>query len=140
MGVAAHAMKEHGFPETTRGDTFDRDNAALLLLAHIEQLIHTLEAADAAFRNGISGDGREQALFDGLSAIGELYGVVRVGRSPETAGHLEAVFDACIRALGDAYGGEVEALAAAVTMVRAIRTALRPPAPSPGVTGMRRAA
>jgi len=138
MGVAAHAMKEHELPEATR-DTFGRDSAALLLLAHIEQLIHLLEAADAAFRNG-SGDDREQALFDGLSAIGELYGVVQVGRSPETAGHLEAVFDACIRALGDAYGGDVEALAAAVTMARAIRTALRPPAPSPGVTGMRRAA
>ena len=124
--------------ETTRGEISGRDSA--VLLPHIEQLIHTLESADTAFRAGSSGDEREEVLSDALTAIGELYGLLEVGRSPVASAHLEAVFDACLRALGDAYGGDVEALSAAVSLVRAIRTALRPTASGKGVTGIRRAA
>ena len=87
----------------------------------IELLIDVLEAADGAFRSG-SAAARDDALAHALSAIGELYGFLDVARSPETATHLASVYDACLRALGDAYGGDVEALTASVTMARAIAT------------------
>ena len=91
----------------------------------IEHLIEVLEAADGAFRSG-SATTREAALAHALSAIAALYGFLDVARSPETSTHLAAVYDACLRALGDAYGGDFEALTASVTMARAIRSALRP--------------
>jgi len=135
--VAADAINGET-AETARGDVSGRDSA--VLLAHIEQLIHLLESADTAFRAGSTGEDREQVLSDALTTIGELYGILEVGRSPVASAHLEAVFDTCLRALGDAYGGDVEALSAAVTLVRAIRTALRPTISGKGVTGIRRAA
>lgn len=97
--------------------------------------------AEVAFRSE-SVARREQALADGLSAIAALYGGLDAG-SPEVSTHLEAVYDACLRALGDAYGGDLDALTAAVAMARAIRAALRPASPSARPSrgpGVRRAA
>ena len=127
-----------------RADEIGRDDDEA---GRIERLIEVLEAADGAFRSG-STSAREHALADALSAIGALYGFLDDTRSPETSAHLAAVYDASLRALGDAYGGDVEALTASVTMARAIRSALRP-APAPAdveaprgsrTPGMRRAA
>ncbi len=108
-----------------QGEANSADRDSKRPVPHLDELIATLEAADAAFRTG-SEVTREQTLSDGLAAISALYGCLDVERSPETSAHLEAVYDACLRALGDAYGGDVEALPAAATMARAIRTALAP--------------
>ncbi len=102
----------------------------------IEQLIEVLEVANSAFRSGCA-TAREHALADALSAIGALYGFLDVTRSPETSAHLAAVYDASLRAVGDAYGGDVEALTASVTMARAIRSALRPTVPSADAAAQR---
>jgi len=96
----------------------------------IELLIEVLDAAQAAFR-GTSAAMREQALADGLSTIGTLYGTLDLARSPEASVHLAAVYDASLRALGDGYGGDLDALTSAIAMARAIRSALRASAGSP---------
>jgi len=92
-------------------------------VARIERLIEVLEGADAAFRSG-SPARREAALAGGLSAISALYGGLDMARSPEASTHLAAAYDACLRALGDAYGGDADALTAAVHLARAVRRAL----------------
>lgn len=92
-------------------------------IAQLDGLIRSLENADEAMRSSCNEKG-DAALAEGLQALGVLYGCLSPYTSPEAAAHLEAAYDACIRALGDAYGGTPGALVPAIVVVRAIRNAL----------------
>lgn len=61
----------------------------------------------------------EAALLEALAILGDLYGSLD-DRSPESSEHLNATFDACVRALGDGMSGDFEPLAEATNRVRAI--------------------
>jgi hypothetical protein len=92
-------------------------------IAQLDGLIRSLENADEAMRSSCTEEG-DAALAEGLQALGVLYGCLSPYTSPEAAAQLEAAYDACIRALGDAYGGTQGALVPAIVVVRAIRNAL----------------
>lgn len=92
-------------------------------VAQLDRLIRSLESADEALASS-STEAGDAALIEALETLGMLYGCLSVDTSPEAAAHLEGAYDACIRALGDAYGGRRGALAPAIVVVRAIRSAL----------------
>jgi hypothetical protein len=87
-------------------------------LAQLDGLLHALERANESVG--------EEALAEGLKALGACYASLSPATSPEACAHLEAAYDACLRGLGDAYGGNRETLLGAVAIVRAIRDALVP--------------
>ena len=94
-------------------------------LRQLDLLVLTLERANDALRFGSSTEG-DEALADGLNVLGTCYGVLSPESSPEACGHLEAAYDACLRGLGDAYGGQREALETAIAILRSIRSAISP--------------
>lgn len=91
----------------------------------LHRLLYALETAEDAFADG-TGIEREWALSEGLAVVGELYGSLDSTTSPEASSHLAAVCDACLGALGEAYNGSPDSLAAAASFVRAMRGALVP--------------
>jgi flagellin-specific chaperone FliS len=96
---------------------------ALTDVTQLDRLIRSLERADEAIGSSSTEDG-DAALAEALQTLGTLYGSLSLDVSPEAAAHLESAYDACIRALGDAYGGSRGALVPAIVVVRSIRAAL----------------
>jgi hypothetical protein len=98
---------------------------ALGQAALLDRLLCALEGAAEAFSTDIEAD-RDAALAEGMAVLGELYGSLDPTTSPEASAHLGTACDVCFVALGDAYAGSPEALAAATSFVRSIRVALVP--------------
>lgn len=89
----------------------------------LEHLLYTLETVDSAFAEGTPIE-REWAMSEALAVLANVYGSLDRRGSPEVSAHLEAMCDACLSALGDAYTGNPDLLGSAVTFVRAMRTQL----------------
>lgn len=106
-----------------KADYHDKDTCSSA--ARFERLVRVLEDAAEAFRAGSTRE-REQAFSDGLAAVTDLYRALDGGRSDVTATHLDRVYDATLRALSDAYAGDLTPLTAAITMARCIRSVLAP--------------
>ena len=81
-----------------------------------------MEDANEAFLRCRAGG--DDALAASIQILGELYGSLSMHTSPEASAQLEAVYDACIRALGDACSGMHETLVPAMGVIRAIRASL----------------
>jgi hypothetical protein len=94
-------------------------------IQQLDRLVQALERANDALRSG-SGKEGDDALAEGLNVLGAHYGALSPTDSPEACAHLEAAYDACLRGLGDAYGGNRDALVGAIAILRAIRAALAP--------------
>jgi hypothetical protein len=90
-----------------------------------DRLIETLVRAEDGFRSGSPAES-EAAPSEGLAAVGALYGSLDVAAAPEVARHLGALYDTCVRALGEAYAGNADGLVAATRLLRAIRASLTP--------------
>ena len=86
----------------------------------LDRLIQALEHADDSLRSSCM-EVADQSLTEALEIVATLYGSLSPHTSPEASVQLEAVYDSCIRALGDACGGDHGALVRSVVMLRAIR-------------------
>ena len=89
----------------------------------LDHLLYALETADSAFAEGTAIE-REWAMSEALGVLANVYGSLDPRAAPEVSAHLEAMCDACLGALGDAYTGNPDLLSAASTFVRAMRTQL----------------
>lgn len=89
-------------------------------------LVATLDHADAVFRL-CPRSLHESALVDALAVLGNLYVATDDG-APEVNAHLNATYDACIRALGQAFGGDLDRLTEVTNRVRAIASMFESPA------------
>ncbi|MBX3259568.1 MAG: hypothetical protein KIS78_12610 [Labilithrix sp.] len=94
--------------------------------ARFAHLVRVLEDAAATFRSGAPRE-REAAFAEGLAAVTALYRGLDGGRPDVTAAHLDRIYDATLRALGEAYAGDLTPLVAATAMARCIHSALAPP-------------
>jgi flagellin-specific chaperone FliS len=92
-------------------------------VAHLDQLIRSMEDAGRALDAGLAQVG-DAALADALGTLGALYAELAPDASSEASGQLELLYDTCIRALGEAYGGGNDALLAAVSVLRSLRSAM----------------
>ena len=82
-----------------------------------------MEDANRALDAGLAHVG-DAALAEALGTLGTLYADLAPHASAEASGQLELLYDTCIRALGEAYGGGNGALVAAISVLRSLRSAL----------------